>query len=73
MVKQPENKISMMLLKKRFEKNLSQRKMAEEIGVSYPVYSGIERNTYKASLKLLSKIADYLKLDLKTVINLYLK
>jgi len=73
MVKQPENKISLLLLQKRFEKNISQRQMAEEIGISYPVYSGIERDTYKASLKLLAKIAKYLDLDLKEAVDLYLK
>jgi len=73
MIKKPKNELSMILLTKRFERNISQRAMAKDIKISYPVYSGIERGTYVPSFKLLARIAKYLKMDLREVIDLYLK
>jgi DNA-binding XRE family transcriptional regulator len=68
----PQSKLSSALLKKRVEKDLSQRDMAKEIGISYPVYAGLERGNYTPSLKLLTKIAQYLDMDVKQALDLYM-
>ena len=72
-VELPQSQLSSTLLTKRVEKDLSQRQMAEQIGISYPVYAGLERGTYTPSLKLLTKIAQYLKMDVKDALDLYMK
>ena len=69
----PQSKLSSALLEKRVSKDLSQRAMAKEIGISYPVYAGLERGTYTPSLKLLTKIAQYLEIDVKDALDMYIK
>lgn len=72
-IKLPQSKLSSDLLKKRLELNVSQREMATKIGVSYPVYAGLERGTYTLTLKLLTKLAIYLNIDVKTAYSLYVE
>lgn len=65
------NKLSSELLKKRIELDISQREMATLVDVSYPVYAGIEKGTYTLSLKMLTKIANYLEIDITDALDLY--
>lgn len=67
----PENKLSKKLLEDRVGKNITQMEIAEDIGVSYPVYLGIEKGTYKMSLKILIKIANYLGIETSEALDLY--
>lgn len=65
------NKLSSELLKRRIELDVSQRKMAKIVGVSYPVYAGLEKGTYTVSLKMLARIANYLEIDITEALELY--
>lgn len=65
------NRLSVKLLEKRVSMNISQVEMAKKVGLSYPVYAGIERGTYTASLKLLTKISNYLDISLEETFKLY--
>lgn len=67
----PKTKLSYELLEKRLSLNLSQREMAKEIGISYPTYAQVEKGTYALSLKILTKIAGYLEIDIKDAYSLY--
>ncbi len=71
MPKIPANELSNKLLEKRISLDISQREMAKKVGVSYPVYAGLERGTYKMSLKLLRKVATFLDISMKEALELY--
>ena len=56
--------------RKRSEKNLTQDKLAEKIGVSRNYISDLENDRYVPSVKTLSKIASVLQMDLNFLLEM---
>lgn len=53
----PEYEIIESIIKKRLEKNLSQKQLAEKMGTKQSALSRLESGTYNPSLLFLKKIA----------------
>lgn len=58
------NKIGDVLKSARKKAGLTQLKLSRMIGVSRAYYADVERGRYTPSLKVLSRLADILKIDL---------
>lgn len=56
--------IHLILKEARLKAGKSQQEVADEINVSRPYYSDVERGRYTPSLKALSKLAVLLNIDL---------
>lgn len=58
------NKIGDVLKSARKKAGLTQLELSRMIGVSRAYYADVERGRYAPSLKVLSRLADILKIDL---------
>lgn len=58
------NKIGDVLKSARKKAGLTQLELSRMIGVSRAYYADVERGRYTPSLKVLSRLADILKIDL---------
>lgn len=65
---EPEYEIIEAIIKKRIEKNISQKQLAEKIGTKQSALSRLESGTYNPSLRFLKKIAT--ALDAKLSISI---
>lgn len=61
----PEFDLIEQILKKRIEKNMSQKQFAKRLGTNQSAVSRLESGTYNPSLRFLKKVAKALKSELK--------
>ena len=61
----PEFAVIEMIIKKRIEKGLSQKKLARRIGTKQSAISRLESGTYNPTLAFLQKIGEALNAKLK--------
>jgi len=65
----PEFNLIYLLIKKRLEKGLSQKELAEKIGTKQSAISRFESGNYNPSLAFLQKITNALGVELKISIK----
>lgn len=63
--------LGIYLKKYRISNNLTQRELANKIGIRQPLYSMIEHNTYKPGIKMLRRIANALNVEERLLRELY--
>ena len=61
----PEFAVIEMVIKKRIEKGLSQKELAQRIGTKQSAISRLESGTYNPSLSFLQKVGEALDVKLK--------
>jgi len=61
----PEFAMIEMIIKKRIEKGLSQKELAQKIGTKQSAISRLESGTYNPSLSFLQKVGEALGAELK--------
>ncbi len=61
----PEFAVVEMIIKKRIEKGLSQKELAQKIGTKQSAVSRLESGSYNPSITFLRKVADALDTRLK--------
>lgn len=61
----PEFAVIEMIIKKRIEKGLSQKELAQKIGTKQSAISRFESGTYNPSLSFLQKVGEALGVKLK--------
>ena len=61
----PEFAVIEIVIKKRIEKGLSQKELAQRIGTKQSVISRLESGTYNPSLSFLQKVGEALDVKLK--------
>ncbi|MBU4299355.1 helix-turn-helix transcriptional regulator [Patescibacteria group bacterium] len=62
---EPEFTVIEMIIKKRIERGLSQKELAEKIGTKQSAISRLESGTYNPSLSFLQKVGGALNAKLK--------
>lgn len=62
---QPEMDVIRAMIDARAEQNLSQKELAERVGMNQADISKLENGTRNPSLKILKKLADGLNMDLR--------
>jgi len=62
---EPEYAITMGIMMKRIEKNISQKEFARRLGTSQSAVARLESGTYNPSLKFLKRVAKALGSELK--------
>ena len=61
----PEFAVIEMIIKKRIERGLSQKELAQKIGTKQSAISRLESGTYNPSLSFLQKVGEALDVKLK--------
>lgn len=66
---EPEFAIAATLIKRRLERNLTQKELAERIGTKQSAIARLESGAYNPSLSFLQKVADALDARLEISVN----
>ena len=65
----PEFAIVKMIIKKRAQRGITQKQLANKIGTKQPVISRLEQGTYNPSIKFLQRVAYALDAKLRISIS----